>query len=76
VDEVLDPDGLDFEDMDALRSAVVACARDVICGDLRNGLIDLRYRIDAENAQGQIVYSLPFSAAFSIIPEHPPANDL
>jgi hypothetical protein len=72
VDEVLDPDGLDFESVDALKAAVAASARDVMCGDLRNGIIDLRYRIDAENAAGQVVYTLPFSAAFNIIPEDSP----
>jgi hypothetical protein len=67
VDEVLDPEGVD---MDALKTAVAASARDVMCGDLRNGILDYRYRIDAENAAGQIVYTLPFSAAVSIIPEY------
>jgi hypothetical protein len=70
VDEVLDPDGVDFKDIDALKTAVAASARDVMCGDLRNGILDYRYRIDAENAAGQIVYTLPFSAAVSIIPEY------
>ncbi|HEX8300096.1 DUF6894 family protein [Sphingomonas sp.] len=69
VDEVLDPEGLDFENVDVLKRAVVEAARDVMCADLRNGIIDFRYRIDAENAAGQIVYTLPFSAAVSIIAE-------
>ena len=38
-------------------------------GDLWNGVVDLRYRIDAENEGGEIVYTLAFKHAFSIVPE-------
>ena len=69
IDELLDPEGTEFADVDALKLAVLVNARDLIAGDLRNGIIDLRYRIDAENEQGDIIYSLPFRHAFSIIPE-------
>ena len=68
-DEVLDPDGSEFEDMEAVRNAVMVNARDLIAGDVRNGLVDFRYRIDAENEAGQVVYSLPFKHAVSIVPE-------
>ena len=68
-EELLDPEGVELLDLDAVRSKALAAARDVIAGDLRNGIIDLRYRIDAENDAGDIVYSLPFKHAFSIIPE-------
>jgi hypothetical protein len=68
-DEVLDPEGIEFVDMDSLRLAVMKNARDTIAGDVQNGLIDLRYRIDAENEAGQVVYSLPFKHAVNVIPE-------
>ena len=44
-------------------------ARDTIAGDVRNGIVDFRYRIDAENEAGQVVYSLPFKHAVNIVPE-------
>ena len=69
VDELLDPEGQEFADLDALKKAVLISARDLLAGDVRNGIIDLRYRIDAENADGEIVYTLPFKHAFSVIPE-------
>src|SRR3954447_9782653 len=69
VDETLDPEGLEFEDIEALRTAVLFAARDLIAGDIRNGIVDLRFRIDAEDANGTIVYSLPFRHALNIIPE-------
>jgi hypothetical protein len=67
-DELLDPDGKEYHDLTALRSAVLTNARDCIAGDVRTGVIDLRYRIDAEDGEGTLVYSLPFQHAFSIIP--------
>jgi len=69
--ELLDPDGVEFETMAALRTAVMATIRDLMCGDIRNGLIDLRFRIDAENEAGSIVYSLAFDDAINIIPQVP-----
>jgi len=36
---------------------------------VRNGIIDLRYWIDAEDVARALVYSLPFRHAFSIIAE-------
>ena len=68
-DEVLDPEGIEFKDMDSLRLAVMKNARDTIAGDVQNGLVDFRYRIDAENEAGQVVYSLPFKHAVNLIPE-------
>jgi hypothetical protein len=67
-DELLDPDGKDYSDLPALHAAVMANARDCIAGDVRIGIIDLRYRIDAEDADRKIVYTLHFEHAFSLIP--------
>jgi hypothetical protein len=68
-DELLDGEGREFAKMDDLRSAVMLNVRDIMAGDLRDGMIDLRFRIDAEDESGQIVYSLPFKHAVNIIPE-------
>ena len=68
-DELLDPEGVELADMEAVRKNAMVAARDILAGDLRNGVVDLRYRIDAENETGQIVYTLAFKHAFSIIPE-------
>jgi hypothetical protein len=68
-DELLDPEGVELRDMEAVRKNVMTAARDILAGDLRNGVVDLRYRIDAEDGVGKIVYSLSFKHAFSIIPE-------
>jgi hypothetical protein len=68
-DELLDREGVDLPDLEAIREHVARTARDVIAGDVRTGIIDLRYRIDVENEAGEIVYTLPFKHAFTIIPE-------
>jgi hypothetical protein len=69
IDEILDPEGVEMASLEAVKSAVLASARDVMVGDLKKGLLDLRYRIDAENMAGAIIFTLPFKHAVNIIPE-------
>lgn len=68
-DELLDPDGIEYDSLDALRAAVLATVRDLMAGDMRNGVLDFRFRVDAEDADGTIVYTLPFKHGVNIIPE-------
>jgi hypothetical protein len=68
-EELLDPDGVEFASLDALRKAVLATARDLMCGDMIAGVLDFRFRIDAEDGDGVIVYTLPFKHAVNIIPD-------
>ncbi len=53
--------------MDELRAAVLFAAREVMTDDIRNGVLDLRFRIDAEDGAGTIVQALPFPEALQII---------
>jgi hypothetical protein len=70
VDELLDPEGLDLPDLEAVKKTVLRGARDTIAHDIKSdGVLDLRYRIDAENEDGEIVHTLAFKDAFRIIPE-------
>ena len=68
-EELLDPEGCEYASLDALRGAVLNTVRDLMSGDVRRGLLDFRFRIDAEDADGVIVYTLPFVHAVSIIPD-------
>jgi hypothetical protein len=68
-DETLDPDGVEYASLDELRRGVMSNVRDLISGDVERGVIDLRFRIDAEDETGAIIYTLPFAHAISIIPE-------
>lgn len=68
-EQILDPEGLEFPTVEALRKAVLVSARDLMTGDVREGVIDLRFRIDVEDESGEIIYTLPFKHAVNIIPE-------
>lgn len=68
-EELLDADGREFASLAALRDAVLFTARDCLVNDVRDGVLDLRFRIDVEDDGGAIVYSLPFKHAINIIPE-------
>jgi hypothetical protein len=68
-EELLDPEGAEYPSLDALRKAVLRTVRDLMSGDMINGVIDFRFRVDAEDINGTIVYSLPFKHAVNIIPE-------
>jgi hypothetical protein len=41
--------GVDNGRVTALRDAVPLTARDLMTGDVRNGVLDLRFRIDAQD---------------------------
>jgi hypothetical protein len=71
-EELLDPEGLEFSTLGGLRAAVLLAARDLMCGDVVRGVLDLRFRIDAEDEAGTIVHTMPFKHALSVIPEDPP----
>jgi hypothetical protein len=76
-DEMLDPEGSEFVDLDALKKAVLAGARDVLANEIKSGgVLDLRFRIDAEDEAGEIVHSLPFKHAVRIIAEDAPVVPL
>ena len=66
--ETLDPDGTECFDNDALRNVVLLNARDVIAADAKRGVIDLSYRIDAEDASGVLAHSLSFADAVKVMP--------
>ena len=55
---LFDPRAREFSDLDALRTAVLIAARDLLNRDAGNGMLDSRFRIDAEDEEGAIVYSL------------------
>jgi hypothetical protein len=72
-EQILDPEGLEFASVDAVRKATLVAARDLMTGDIREGVLDFRFRIDVEDEAGDIIYSLPFKHAINIIPDLPEA---
>ena len=71
-EELLDPDGLEFADMDTLKKKVLLAVRELISEDVKGGIVDLRFRLDAEDREGLVVYTLGFAKALDIIPEDRP----
>lgn len=66
-DELLDPDGVEVADIEAMKRCAMQAARGVMAGDLANGVLDLRYRNDVENAQHELIHTLAFRHAVSVI---------
>ena len=75
-EELLDPEGKEFASLADLRDAVLVTVRDLMVGDVRDGVLDLRFRIDAQDQAGTIVHTMPFRYAVNIIPEGSIAPDL
>jgi hypothetical protein len=68
-DESLDEEGHELPDMEGVRKTVLEAARDIMGNEIKSGgVMDLRYRIDVENQEGEILYTLPFRHAVNIIP--------
>lgn len=67
VDELLDPDGMHMP-ADAVPGYALRAARDCMAGDVMNGRIELKYRIDVEDDQRRIVHTVRFADAVEIVP--------
>jgi hypothetical protein len=68
-EHLLDPDGIEYADIDDLKKKVLIAVRELMSEDIKGGAIDLRFRIDAEDREGVIVYTLAFAEAVKIIPD-------
>ena len=68
-DHLLDPDGIESADLDELKKKVLIAVRGLMSEDIKGGVVDLRFRIDAEDREGIIVYTLAFAEAVKIIPD-------
>ena len=75
-DVLLDPEGRELNHPGAVEQMALNEARAIIGDDARSGRIALTHRIDVETEAGQLVYSLRFVDAVSILwPEDDPAKD-
>jgi len=66
-EQVLDLEGTEHADLDALKKKMLMEVRGLAKADVEEGLLDLRFRIDAEDLNGVIVHTLGFSEALKII---------
>lgn len=65
-EEILDPEGVEMS-FDAIPDAALTSARDCMAADVKSGRLDLRYRIDVHNENGERVHSLSFAEAVEVI---------
>ena len=68
VDRTLDPESVELPDMDAVKRKALEAARDVTAHGIIDGKLDLNLRIDVEDENEAIVYTLAFRDAFEIVP--------
>lgn len=71
VDVVLDPDGREFETIEAIAQAALADARSIIGHEAFDGFIKFDQRIDVEDESGTMVHSIEFSNAVKVIDYRP-----
>ena len=62
----LDAEGSEFADLEALRRAALHDARDTMSWDIKEGGLDLSFRIEAVDQTGRTVLSLGFDEAVTI----------
>ena len=63
---LLDPEGVEMS-VDAIQQHTLMNARDCIAGDVREGLIDLHYRLEIHDETGRVVHTLSFADAVTVV---------
>lgn len=67
-DTALHPKAIELPD-EAVPSAALFLARDIMAGDVRDGRLNLHYRLDVHRGDDQLVHSLRFEDALQIVDE-------
>jgi hypothetical protein len=73
IDHVLDPEGTEVP-LDQVKKLAVANAYDVLAGDIREGKLNLKYRIEVEDDAGDVLCIVRFRDLVEIIGPDDPAN--
>lgn len=63
---IADEDGVEREGIEAVRQAAFQAARDVMCGEVKEGRLCLTCRIEVVDANDRPVLTLPFRDALAI----------
>lgn len=64
---LLDVEGQELPDLDAAKAFALLCARDTLSHEMRNGLLDLRVRLDVADTAGTVIHTLPLEEAFQVL---------
>ena len=68
LNQLIDPDGVELPDLPTAVERAKLAVRDMLSHDMKIGIVDVGHRLDVENAQGAILYTLAFREAFKIVP--------
>lgn len=69
-DILLDPDGRDLPDLEAVAGQALKEARSILSHEVLSGTVHLDQRIDVEDGKGRLVHALEFSQAVQIVHPH------
>lgn len=58
-------EGLEFPDEAAAKRAALKGVKEMMATDIAEGILDLSSRLDVTDASGQLLFTIPFSAALT-----------
>jgi hypothetical protein len=64
---LLDPEGLELPDQQAIETCALKAARDTLSHDVIAGCIDFRPRLEVEDEDGKVVHCLELEDAVTIL---------
>jgi hypothetical protein len=66
-EDLLDVEGQELPDLDAAKAFALLCARDALSHEMRDGILDLRARLNVADTAGAVVHTLPLEEAFKVL---------
>jgi hypothetical protein len=63
---ILDEEGIEMPDLDAVRHEAIMSARELMCSELRTGKLCLGCHIEVQDAAGQVVLTLAYKEAIEL----------
>lgn len=67
VTDIWDVEGAQAVNLDAAKNVALRAARDTMSQDMKEGRLDLRFRIEVEDAGHNLVHTLRLADAFQLI---------
>ena len=64
-DGTLDLEGVELPHLEAARKMALRAARDTLSHGIKDGRMDLRYRVEVEDKNGTLLHSLPLRQSFT-----------
>ena len=64
--DATDDEGQDLVDLAAARLCAMEAAREMVCADIKHGLLNLNHAIDVTDDQGAALFTLTFREALDV----------